>query len=392
MITKDTTHREFFVELQQLEEENRKLRTENRRLSAENRQLQQILNTSDYGIFIRDTNQRLVYVNETFCQHVRSNKTKLLQHTPSKLGKVAKRYFKDDKEVKRSGIATFNLIEYEDEVGQAHWINSVKYPFQNDRQRGVGIFGFTQDVTELTKTSKKLREVSVELRKAEIVNEALRQFSYAASHDLQEPLRAVQGFLKLLVMEQDGNLGIKANQYIELAENSIVNMQNLIKDILDYAVINGATYDLEEVDLNKVIDVVRLNLGQSIKEHDVRLTAEPLPKVQGSDSLLIHFFQNLVSNAIKYRKNGVKPVIAIVGQEKKNKVIVAITDNGIGIDEQFFQEIFKPFKRLHRKSEFNGSGIGLATSKRIADIHGGKIWLNSEQGVGSTFFVELPTA
>ncbi|MGI9541947.1 MAG: PAS domain-containing protein, partial [Cyclobacteriaceae bacterium] len=103
MIAKDTTHREFFVELHQLEEENRKLRRENSRLSAENRQLQQILNASDCGIFIRDTNQRLVYVNETFCQHIRSNKTKLLQNTPSKLGKVAKRYFKDDKEVKRSG-------------------------------------------------------------------------------------------------------------------------------------------------------------------------------------------------------------------------------------------------------------------------------------------------
>lgn len=392
MITKDTTQREFFVELQQLEEENCKLRKENRRLSAENGQLQQILNTSDYGIFIRDTNQRLVYVNETFCQHVRSNKTKLLQNTPGKLGKVAKRYFKDDKEVKRSGSATFNLIEYEDEAGKAHWINSVKYPFQDDQRGGIGVFGFTQDVTELTKTSKNLREISVELRKAEIVNEALRQFSYAASHDLQEPLRAVQGFLKLLVMEQDGNLGIKANQYIELAENSITNMQNLIKDILDYAVINGGKYDLEEVDLDKVIDVVKLNLGESIREHDVRLTAEHLPKVQGCDSLLIHFFQNLISNAIKYRKAGVNPVIAIVGQEKKNKLIVAITDNGIGIDEQFHQEIFKPFKRLHRKSEFGGSGIGLATSKRIVDIHGGKIWLNSEQGVGSTFFVELPTA
>ena len=390
MITKDTFEREIFVELQALEEENRKLRQENRRLKSEKRQLQQILDTSKTGVFVKDINQRFTYVNEAFCQHLRTRRSHMLEGDPSKLGKVAKKYFKDDKKVQRSGTATFNLIEYKDETEQLRWINSIKYPFQDDQNRVIGIFGFTNDVTELTKTNKNLKEASIELRKAEIVNEALRQFSYAASHDLQEPLRAVQGFLKLLVMEQE-DLEAKARHYINLAEDSITNMQNLIKDILDYAVINGAKYELREVDLNRVIDVVKLNLGELIKEHDVSLTADDLPSVKGSASLLVHFFQNIISNAIKYRKAGVKPEIIVVTHSKNDHLVVAITDNGIGIDEQFHQEIFKPFKRLHRKSEFGGSGIGLATSKRIIDIHGGKIWLNSEQGVGSTFFAELPT-
>ena len=153
--------------------------------------------------------------------------------------------------------------------------------------------------------------------------------------------------------------------------------------------INGAKYHLEPIGLNVVVDQVLQNLHQSIQEHQAQVDVEQLPEINGNSGLLVHYFQNMISNSLKYKTPGINPKIRVYAESKGKDWNIAIQDNGIGIDPAYFNEIFKPFKRLHRKSEIRGSGIGLATCKRIAQIHHGKIWLESTLGAGSTFFLEI---
>ena len=185
------------------------------------------------------------------------------------------------------------------------------------------------------------------------------------------------------------NLDQQGLIYIDKASESLERMQQLIKDILDYAVINGARYELEPVDLSLVVKDVLLNLDQAIQEYQANVEVGTLPVIMGSRGLLVHYFQNMISNALKYRSRK-QPHIKIFCEIKPQHYIIGISDNGMGIDTAYFKEIFKPFKRLHRQSDIQGSGIGLATSKKIVEIHGGKIWVESEPGTGSTFFMEVP--
>ena len=374
-------------EIQRLRRQNRRLLMLNRELKEQNSLLQQLVETSRVGMFAKDLNNRFIFANQTFCDHLQVSKDKILHKDPLSLSKAVRKYTSDDKKVLKTHHVIFNLIEDKDNKS---WIETVKFPWIDQSNLIRGIFGFTYNVTDSILAEEGLRKTRTELKKADRVNEALRQFSYAASHDLQEPLRSAQGFLSLLRMEFDTELHEKALGYVNNADESLRRMQQLIKDILDYAVINGANYPFEIVDLNVLIEEVLQNLHQSIKEHSAHIYVDELPTVEGNTGLLNHFFQNMLSNALKYRSKKSDPEICIKAYHKKDKHIIGIEDNGIGIDPAYFEEIFKPFKRLHRRAEYQGSGIGLATSKKIVQIHSGKLWVESSPGDGATFFMELP--
>jgi signal transduction histidine kinase len=220
-------------------------------------------------------------------------------------------------------------------------------------------------------------------------NEELQQFAYVASHDLQEPLRMVASYTQLLAARYEGQLDDKAHKYIEYAVDGAVRMQRLINDLLDFSRVGTRGMPMETTDCNAVLEEAINNLAAVIDESGAILTKEELPTLQADASQLILVFQNLISNAIKFRGEAF-PTVHVSAQDQGPEWVFSLKDNGIGIDPQYADKIFLIFQRLHTRQEYPGTGIGLAVCKRIVERHGGRIWVESAPGTGSTFFFTIP--
>jgi len=218
-------------------------------------------------------------------------------------------------------------------------------------------------------------------------NEDLRQFSYVASHDLKEPLRMVSSFLGLIEKRLNGKVkeDQELKEFINYAVDGTQRMDVLINDLLSYSRVNTHQKPFEKVNLKEVLDVAKINLKVYIEENNAIINAKKLPTVKADLNQMIQLFQNLISNAIKYRSKDTIPVINISSDRVDGKVRVSITDNGIGIAPEYHERIFQVFQRLHSRAEYEGTGVGLAICKRIVDRHGGAITIDSVKGEGSTF-------
>ena len=205
-----------------------------------------------------------------------------------------------------------------------------------------------------------------------------------ASHDLQEPLRTTSSFVELLRKQYHGKLDENADRYIDYVIQASDRMKTLIKDLLDYSRI-GREKQFEPVDCNTAFDEVMADLAKVIKENKAIITAGKLPVVNAFPTELKLLFQNLISNSIKFQKPGIAPQIDISTTKENSHWHFKFRDNGIGIEKQYQQRIFIIFQRLHNRSVYEGSGIGLAHCKKIVELHGGTIWVESESGKGSTF-------
>jgi signal transduction histidine kinase len=234
---------------------------------------------------------------------------------------------------------------------------------------------------------KKVLQRTAEL---ESKNKELEQFAYVASHDLQEPLRTTTSFVELIRKQYYGKLDTTANKYIDYIIQASDRMKTLIKDLLDYSRI-GREKKFEQVDCNVILDEVLADLTRVIKENKAEIKAGILPVVNGFSTELKLLFQNLISNSIKFRKPETAPVIEITSRKENGHWLFSFSDNGIGIDKQYQQRIFIIFQRLHNRSVYEGSGIGLAHCKKIVELHGGKIWVESKVGEGSTFYFTITT-
>ncbi|MBK5271894.1 MAG: GHKL domain-containing protein, partial [Bacteroidia bacterium] len=219
-------------------------------------------------------------------------------------------------------------------------------------------------------------------------NKELEQFAYIASHDMQEPLRTTTSFIELLQKQYKGKLDGKADKYLTFIAQSSERMKVLINDLLEYSRI-GRKKELENVDCNNVLKEVLADLSTVIKETGARIDSEKLPVVHGYPTELKQLFQNLVTNAVKFRKESIAPKINISVQKIDGYWQFAVKDNGIGIEEQFNNRIFEIFQRLHTRNEYEGSGIGLSNCKKIVELHKGRIWVESISGNGSTFYFTL---
>lgn len=240
---------------------------------------------------------------------------------------------------------------------------------------------------ELFQTQDELRET---ISKLETSNQELEQFAYVASHDLQEPLRMVASFIQLLDMQYKDKLDDQAHEYIDFAVDGAKRMQELINDLLEFSRITSNAKEFQAVDLRKVLDEVLFNLEIVIEENDAVIQREHLPVIFGDSSQMFQVFQNLIGNAIKYRSEKTPKIQISVGGGKKDYWLFSIKDNGIGMEPEYANLIFEIFKRLHTKEEYEGTGIGLAITKRIVERHGGKIWVESEKGKGTTFYFTIP--
>lgn len=239
---------------------------------------------------------------------------------------------------------------------------------------------------EERKRTEKLARRAEELARS---NADLEQFAYVASHDLQEPLRMVASFTQLLAERYHGKLDADADEFIGYAVDGARRMQALVSDLLAYSRVDTRGKEFGAIDCEKVLQAVLANLLKTLEESGGQVTHDPLPTVEGDETQLWQVFQNLVGNALKFHGSE-PPRVHVSAQEIKGEWRFSVRDNGIGIDPQDAERIFLVFRRLHTRTEYPGTGMGLAITKKIVERHGGRIWLESEPGKGSTFCFSLP--
>lgn len=239
---------------------------------------------------------------------------------------------------------------------------------------------------ELEKLNESLQKQSSELARS---NQELEHFAYVASHDLQEPLRMITGYTSLLAKRYRGKLDADADEFIDFAVDGAKRMQGMLNALLNYSRVGTKGKEFMPTDCEAVIESTLASLRMAIDENGAVVTHDPLPMVMGDASQLAQLFQNLISNAIKFR-NEKPPVIHVSHKREGKEWLFSVKDNGIGIDPKDTQRIFGLFQRLHTRGEYPGMGIGLAVCKRIVERHGGRIWVESESGKGTAFYFTLP--
>ena len=242
------------------------------------------------------------------------------------------------------------------------------------------------DISERKQVDEKLSQVMEELTRS---NEELEKFAYVASHDLQEPLRMVSSFARLLKNRYKGKLDQDADDFINFAVDGANRMQVLITDLLAYSRVGRWGNEFKEVSSEAVLERALSNLKVVVEQRGAVVTRDPLPVMMGDDSQLAQLFQNLIGNAVKFCKDRT-PHIHVSSERRGNKWVFSVRDNGIGIAPEYFERIFLIFQRLHGKQEYPGTGIGLAICRKVAERHGGRIWVESEPGSGSTFYFTIP--
>ena len=286
------------------------------------------------------------------------------------------------------------LQDREEHTSEVHEDNLGGYflvtasPIYDEDKNVVGSVHVARDITgrkimedQLQNALESRNKLLVELIRS---NKELEQFAYAASHDLQEPLRMVSNFLQLLKKRYKGKLDDDAEEFIHYAVDGAQRMQLLINDLLTYSRLNTRDKEFEEIDMEKVLDESLLNLKLSIEESGAKITHHQLPMITADHSQMVLVLQNLIRNAVKFRAEN-KPEIKVTTEARDDHWVFCVSDNGIGIDPQHKNRVFKVFQRLHNMDQYPGTGIGLSICQKIVIRHGGEIWVDSELGKGSKF-------
>ncbi len=259
-------------------------------------------------------------------------------------------------------------------------------PIFDSRGEFIGYRGIDKDITERKQAEMKINEVMKELSRS---NKELEQFAYIASHDLQEPLRIISSYIMLTLKEGiDG----KSKEYLERMQNAAKRMQDLIKGLLDYSRITTNAPFFREVNLEKIVMDAVADLEARIRDTGGKVEVGDLPVIKADALQMRQLFQNLISNALKFHKQGETPLVKLYLSDKNDKDYyrLIVEDNGVGIDKKDHERIFGVFQRLHGKSEYEGSGIGLAVCMKIVENHDGKINVESEEKTGTKFIITLP--
>lgn len=293
----------------------------------------------------------------------------------------------------QGGTFTAEQVYFQDSGNNEQYYMVSFSPMRNERDEVVGAACFARNISELRKAYRKLEELNQELlAKAEELsasNADLERFAFIASHDLQEPLRMVSSFLQLLKQRYHGQLDKKADTYIEFAVDGANRMKDLIHGLLDYARVGNTSADAVPVDLNLVMRDVQILLKAKIEESNAVILTEHLPIIPRANyTQLLQLMQNLLGNALKYR--GEKdPLVQVGVEDSGDSWTIQVKDNGIGLDMRYSDKVFQVFQRLHQQKKYTGTGIGLSICKRIVEKMGGKIWVDSEPGKGSTFYFTI---
>lgn len=292
-----------------------------------------------------------------------------------------------DKHVNSKGMIPYdNEVRYYHKDGSIVWVYCRGQVIEwNEAGEPIRMIGCHVDITPFKKAKQIQRFYDI----LKLKNKELEQFAYITSHDLQEPLRTVRSFASLLQKNYSEVLGEDGNQFLEYISGNAARMSDLIKALLDYSRL-GKNASFMLIDFNEKLKNVQADLQLLIEETEAIIEYSDLPTLPAYKVELKLLFQNLIRNAIKFQKKGQKPIIRIEAVEKENFYEFSVIDNGIGIDEKHLEDIFTIFRRLHLRTEYPGTGIGLAHCKKIIELHKGQIWVESELGKGSKFCFTIP--
>jgi PAS domain S-box-containing protein len=344
--------------------------------------------SSPDAIFILDRDERMIYGNQTSAQWLSRPVAELVGQRPADL--FPAETARHQSEALQRVLVTGEAERQEEPIpfpGGVRWMEFRLLPLPSPNGAIESVMGVSRDITEPKQAEEKLKQTLAELERS---NQELEQFAYVASHDLQEPLRMVSSYTQLLARRYQGQLDADANEFIAFAVDGANRMQRLINDLLTYSRVGTHGKGFQPTDCMAVLDQALANLKAAIEQSGAVVTHDPLPTVMADNLQLVQLFQNLIGNAIKF--HGEEPPHVHVSAEQKGKEwVFSVRDNGIGIDPRYAERIFILFQRLHTREEYPGTGIGLAICKKIAERHGGRIWVESQPGIGSTFYFTIPT-
>jgi PAS domain S-box-containing protein len=345
-----------------------------------------ILESIDDAFFAVDKNWVVTYWNKMAEKVLQTPKDKILNYNLWEIFSESvdtESYKKYHEAVETNKAAHFE--DYHPPLNK--WYEISAYPSD------TGLSVYFKDITERKTSETRLKELNASLRKhareLAISNAELEQFAYVASHDLQEPLRMVTSFMSQLEKKYSDIIDDKGKQYIHFAVDGAKRMRQIILDLLEFSRVGRTEDDLEEVNLNNLVDEILALYRKQIEERNARIVFDNLPVIRTYKTPLRQVLQNLIGNSLKYQKHGTPPLINISCQDTANRWIISVKDNGIGIDAAYFDKVFIIFQRLHNKDEYSGTGMGLAITKKIIENLGGKIWIESAEGKGSTFYFTL---
>lgn len=339
---------------------------------------QMLIDINPNLIFIKNINKEYLLVNKAFATFLNLSKEEIIGKTTKEIN---------------IGIARIQEIEEQDamvlgnpeqsfeftvEISNGKYFRMMKQVVKDFDSDENLIMGVMIDLTDLKKNELRLTQS----------NEDLERFAYIASHDLQSPLKTVISFLQLLEHRYGNKLGEDGKEFIEHSVSASTRMRQLISDLLQYSRLNTTPKFSNTVDMNQLLYVVVKNIDANIKSKNALIHSDPLPTVIAEPYLIVQLLQNIIDNSLKFVENR-QPVIHISSAEKPKYWQFSIRDNGIGINNDFKEKIFKIFHRLHPEGKYPGTGIGLAICKKVVDLHQGEIWIESEEGKGTTFFFTI---
>ncbi len=391
-IFRDITERKHFEELKQnyfkkLEKEFlQKARILQEIISL----LQATLESTADGILVVDQTGKMVRFNQKFIEMwsvpieilaARDDKRAIefvlnqLEDPEDFLNKVQELYSQPEAE-------SFDILKFKD----GKIFERYSQPQKIDEKTVGRVWSF-RDVTKQKIAEQEVKKKTEELARS---NKELEQFAYVASHDLQEPLHKIVAFSDLIQEIFSDQIDEKLHDYFQRMQRSASRMRDLIDDLLQFARITTQAKPFEEIDLKKIVEEILAELDYRIKESKAEIQVGALPNIYADRRQIYQLILNLLSNALKFHQKGKSPKIKIEGKQEKENIQITISDRGIGFDEKYCDRIFQPFQRLHGKSEYEGSGMGLALCQKIVERHGGNILVTSEVGKGTEFVVKFP--
>ncbi|HET6822018.1 MAG TPA: PAS domain S-box protein [Anaerolineales bacterium] len=365
-------------------------------LSEANALLQALMDNIPDHIYFKDTQSQ-------FIRNSRSQATLLGLRDPAEaVGKTdfdffphAAKSFAEEQEVMQSGIP---LVDFEEWVvwpdGREMWVSTTKMPLRNSDGQTIGIFGISRDITERKRNEQAIRQLNADLEKQaeqlQAANKELEAFSYSVSHDLRAPLRAIDGYTRILVEDYESVLDSEGKRICSVISREARRMGQLIDDLLAFSRLGRREIYFSRIDMETLANSVFVELTKDENRERVGFVIENLPVAHGDSSLIRQVWVNLLSNAIKFTSRKERAVIEVGSQQSNDENIYFVRDNGAGFDMEYSNKLFGVFQRLHSENEFSGTGVGLAIVQRIIRRHGGRVWAEGEVEKGATFYFALP--